>query len=80
MKMIKTIMDVPKDLYAMWMARGIKLGTLLNEVLDEIRAEIDEQIDLHDTPFEIDDGMDASFCDGLNKAKEIIDKYREEKE
>ena len=34
------IVDVPIDLYAMWMARGLKLGTLLNEVLDEIRAEI----------------------------------------
>ena len=43
--------------------------------IDDIKAEIDAQIDLHDTPFEIDDGMDSSFCDGLNKAKEIIDKH-----
>ena len=60
------------------MARALRLGTPLNEVLDEIRADIDEQIDLHDTPFEIDYGRDVSFCGGLNKAKEIIDKYREE--
>ena len=58
----------------------IKNGTPLNEVLDEIRAEIDEQIDLHDTPFEIDYGRDVSFCGGLNKAKEIIDEYRKEQE
>lgn len=50
------------------------------EVLEKIRAEIDEQIDLHDTPFEVDEGMDASFCDGLSKAKEIIYKYRKEQE
>ena len=61
---------------------AIKLGTPFDKVIEDIRAEIDAQIDLHDTPFEIDDGMDSSFCDGLNKAKEIIDKYisREEKE
>ena len=62
------------------MARALRLGTPLNEVLDEIRAEIDEQIDLHDTPLEVDEGMDASFCDGLSKAKEIIDKCRKEQE
>lgn len=49
-------------------------------ILDKIRAEIDAQIDLHDTPFEIDNGMDVSFCNGLNKAKEIIDKYKAESE
>ena len=52
----------------------------VNTVLDKIRAEIDAQIDLHDTPFEIDNGMDVSFCNGLNKAKEIIDKYKAESE
>lgn len=48
--------------------------------LNKIRAEIDAQIDMYDTPSEIDDGMDASFCKGLNKAKEIIEKYRAESE
>lgn len=52
----------------------IKNGIPFNKIMDEI----DAQIDIHDTSFEIDDGIDSSFCDGLNKAKEIIDKYREE--
>ena len=49
-------------------------------IFDKIKAELDAQINLHDTPFEIDDGIDASYCDGLNKAKQIIDKYTSESE
>lgn len=55
----------------------------LNEVLDKIKAELDAQIDMYDTPFEIDGGLDESYRNGLNKAKEIINKYnggREEDE
>ena len=47
--------------------------------LDKIKIEIDAQINLHDAPFEIDDGIDASYCNGLNKAKQIIDKYTSER-
>lgn len=71
MKTIKIIMDAPKDLYAMWMARGLSLGTPLNEVLDKIRAEIQ--------------AMPTDYCGGyigLDKQEvlKIINKYREEQE
>ena len=71
MKTIKIIMDAPKDLYAMWMARGLSLGTPLNEVLDEIRAEIQ--------------AMSTDYCGGyigLDKQEvlKIIDKHRKEQE
>ena len=49
-------------------------------ILDKIKAEIDAQIDMYDTPCEIDGGIDESFCNGLNKAKKIIDKYKAESE
>lgn len=58
----------------------LKKQTEQEPILDKIIAEIEAQINLHDTPFEIDDGIDASYCEGLNKAKEIIDKYTSESE
>lgn len=69
MKTIKTIMDVPKDLYAMWMARGLNLGTPLNEVLEDIKAEIESYVS--EEPHQL-----------MSKTTvlEIIDKYREEQE
>lgn len=72
MKTIKTIMDVPKDLYAMWMARGLSLGTPLNEVLDKIRAEI---ADLDDADYDYE-----GYYKAVTDAVKIIDKYREESE
>ena len=75
MKTIKMIMDVPKDLYAMWMARGIKLGTLLNEVLDEIRAEI-EKLRPNLRPEQMTD-YDYAMVDVVNDIVAIIDKYNE---
>ena len=43
-------------------------------IIDKIKIEIDAQIELYDTPFEIDGGIDESYRKGLNKALEIIDK------
>lgn len=69
MKTIKIIMDAPKDLYAMWMARGLSLGTPLNEVLNDIKAEIESYVS--EEPHQL-----------MSKTTvlEIIDKYREEQE
>ena len=66
MKMIKIIMDAPKDLYAMWMARGLSLGTPLNEVLDNIKQNIESYVS--EEPHQL-----------MSKTTvlEIIDKYRE---
>ena len=47
------------------------------KVLDKIVAEINDLIESHDVPIEIDGGDDAWFCEGCNRAIEIIDKYRE---
>lgn len=46
------------------------------KVLDKIVAEISELIESHDVPIEIDGGDDAWFCEGCNRAIDIIDKYR----
>ena len=69
--------DLIIDTFTFAIANGTPSYT---DVLDKIRAEIDAQIDIYDTPFEIDGGMDVSVCKGLNKAKEIIDKYNGERE
>ena len=48
------------------------------KVLDKIVAEINDLIESHDVPIEIDGGDDAWFCEGCNRAIDIIDKYRVE--
>lgn len=76
MKTIKMIMDVPIDVYSRFVT--LNLGTPLNEVLDEIRAEIDGieingQVDEH-----------TSFIRTREQVKQmaldIIDKYIAESE
>lgn len=47
-------------------------------ILDKIKAEIDAQIDMYDTPIEIDGGLDESYRKGLYMAKKIINKYKGE--
>ena len=68
MKTIKTIMNVPIDVYTRFMARGLSLGTPLNEVLDKIKDEIVEKSYIN---FEDYKAID------LDDALQIIDKYRE---
>ena len=70
-------MDAPKDLYAMWMARGLSLGTPLNEVLDKIRAEIIRE---RDGDMGGSQEIINGFIYGCNRSLDIIDKYREEQE
>jgi len=70
MKTIKIIMDVPKDLYAMWMARGLSLGTPLDKVIEDIKREIEEKA--KEREFYLDSGHPHN---GLYEALEIIDKH-----
>lgn len=71
---MKMIIDIPEQ----WegctnrhLRKCISEGTPLTEVLDDIRAEIDEQYDrVH--PYDI------SCAEGLEMALDIIDKYKTE--
>lgn len=49
------------------------------ELLDKIRAEIEELIEWHDCPVELDGGNDLWFCEACKRAIEIIDKYKAER-
>ena len=55
------------------MARSLRRGTPLDEVLDKIRAEIVAKIGEHNLD-------DYDYCSGLICARNIIDKYRKEQE
>lgn len=71
MKTIKMIMDVPIDVYTRFVT--LSLGTPLNEVLDKIKAEIEQTVDEEQK-------YDEKWAVGLRYAIKIIDKYREEQE
>lgn len=50
------------------------------DVLDAIRAEIEELIEWHDCPIEYDNENDAWYREACNQALKIIDKYKTESE
>lgn len=55
--------------------RAIHYGKPLEEVLGEIKGEIEELIDWHDCPIEYDNGNDAWYREACNMAISIIDSH-----
>lgn len=55
--------------------QGRRVRYVKLDVLDKIRAEIEELIEWHDCPIEYDNGNDAWYREACNQAIKIIDKY-----
>lgn len=59
---------------------GKRVDFIKVDVLDKIRTEIEELIEWHDCPVELDGGNDLYYCEACKLAIEIIDKYKIEGE